>query len=56
MLADIALGTDEICGLVFGNSCAKVYNPFEEWNITLPDNPKPPVIPPKPPSVGRVTI
>ncbi|XP_070533262.1 sphingomyelin phosphodiesterase-like [Ptychodera flava] len=40
---------DELCGLMLGSDCAKPYNPFEQWNITLPDTPKPPVFPPKPP-------
>uniref|UniRef100_A0A1W7R9I3 Sphingomyelin phosphodiesterase n=1 Tax=Hadrurus spadix TaxID=141984 RepID=A0A1W7R9I3_9SCOR len=47
----IVLSPAEVCGLLLGKSCAKVYNPFHNWTIPLPPLPKPPSRPlpqPKP--------
>ncbi|XP_030055726.1 sphingomyelin phosphodiesterase [Microcaecilia unicolor] len=41
----------EICGLLLGSSCGH-WDIFSDWNITLPDTPKPPIKPPLPPQPG----
>ncbi|XP_077989820.1 sphingomyelin phosphodiesterase-like [Glandiceps talaboti] len=46
---NLIFGPDEFCGLMLGPTCAKPYDPMSDWNITLPDTPKPPVVTPKPP-------
>ena len=47
----VALGSQEICGLIIGPTCAHNYNPYDqEWNVTIPGN-KPPVTPVTPPKV-----
>ncbi len=47
----IALSPDEVCGLLVGDACATTYDPEHAWNVSLPDVPKPPVEPLKPPEV-----
>lgn len=41
----------EACGLLLGPSCGK-YDIFAPWNVTLPNVPKPKVLPPSPPPPG----
>lgn len=49
VFSELALSPDEACGIIIGDACSEVYNPFEYWNITMPDVPKPSVNPiPKP--------
>ncbi|GCC38205.1 hypothetical protein chiPu_0016717, partial [Chiloscyllium punctatum] len=45
------LKPSEICGLFLGVDCGH-WDIYSDWNVTLPDTPKPPVIPPKPPLPG----
>ena len=51
VLDHLALSPSQVCSVIVGSSCATAYNPFAMWNITLPDVPKPPVVPPKLPKV-----
>lgn len=44
----------EICGLLVGKDCGH-WDIYSDWNVTLPDTPKPPVTPPKPPHPGAPT-
>uniref|UniRef100_A0A8C5N3R3 Sphingomyelin phosphodiesterase n=1 Tax=Leptobrachium leishanense TaxID=445787 RepID=A0A8C5N3R3_9ANUR len=41
----------EICGLLLGISCGH-WDIYEDWNVTLPQSPKPPVVAPVPPPAG----
>ncbi|XP_064594947.1 sphingomyelin phosphodiesterase-like [Liolophura sinensis] len=52
VLDDVALDPEELCGLVFGETCGHVYNPLGNWSIPLPIVPKPPVMPPHLPKPG----
>ncbi|XP_051882422.1 sphingomyelin phosphodiesterase isoform X2 [Pristis pectinata] len=45
------LKPSEICGLLVGSDCGH-WDIYSDWNVTLPDTPKPPVVPPKPPRPG----
>lgn len=38
------LSTSDVCSLAL--SCSSITNPILEWNVTLPDTPKPPVVSP----------
>ena len=51
VFATLALNPDEVCGFVLGDTCSSVYNPWDAWDITLPDVPKPPVESIPPPKV-----
>ncbi|XP_067671282.1 sphingomyelin phosphodiesterase-like [Haliotis asinina] len=51
-----ALNPNDICGILVGPDCATPYFPTDMWNVTLPDTPKPPVIPPKPPAPGSPKV
>uniref|UniRef100_A0A8D0BBM4 Sphingomyelin phosphodiesterase n=1 Tax=Salvator merianae TaxID=96440 RepID=A0A8D0BBM4_SALMN len=44
----------EICGLLVGSQCGH-WDIYSDWNVTLPDTPKPPVRPPIPPPPGAPT-
>ncbi|XP_077866831.1 sphingomyelin phosphodiesterase-like [Saccoglossus kowalevskii] len=55
VITNLIVSPDEMCGLMLGPLCAKPYNPFDEWNITFPDVPKPPVVPPSPPKLFSPT-
>ena len=44
-----SLSSNDLCSIGLG--CAPVVNPIFDWNITLPDVPKPPVKPLIPPQV-----
>ncbi|XP_077990260.1 sphingomyelin phosphodiesterase-like [Glandiceps talaboti] len=48
----LVLSPEEACGVLFGSSCGHPFDPHFFWNLTLPDIPKPPVNPPKPPKAG----
>ncbi|XP_069748409.1 sphingomyelin phosphodiesterase isoform X2 [Narcine bancroftii] len=48
---DSILKPSEICGLLLGSDCGH-WDIYSAWNVTLPDTPKPPVVPPKPPRAG----
>ncbi|CAF0958166.1 unnamed protein product [Brachionus calyciflorus] len=50
------LTSHEMCSLALG--CSKIKNPIIAWNISLPDVPKPPVIPfrPPPPHAKKIRI
>ncbi|XP_067889077.1 sphingomyelin phosphodiesterase isoform X2 [Heterodontus francisci] len=48
---DSILKPSEICGLLLGVDCGH-WDIYSDWNVTLPDTPKPPVIPPKSPQHG----
>ena len=48
------ISPDQICGSILGDSCASPYDPNSDWNVTLPNTKKPPVVVPKPPKVCPV--
>lgn len=50
-LVGIAMHPSELCGYVLGSDCGAPFNPEAMWNVTFPDTPKPPYIPPKLPKV-----
>ena len=50
------ISPDQICGSILGDSCASPYNPDSDWNVTLPNTKKPPVVVPKPPKVCLVNL
>lgn len=52
VIAETALSSDTVCGLVFGSSCATPDFPPHQWNVSLPSTPKPPIKPPSPPKPG----
>ena len=57
MFTSIALGPKEVCGAIIGGSCGHYYNPWQQnWTVTLPDKPKPPVKPLPEPKVSVCTI
>ena len=56
VVEQLALSPSQVCGLLFGGTCAQVYNPFNHWNVSLPNTIKPPVSPHKPPKVSPLTI
>ena len=47
VIRDSPLSDDELCSAGIG--CGPILNPVLNWNITLPNIPKPPVVPPVPP-------
>ena len=49
IINDTTLTDEELCS--FALNCAPITNPIINWNISLPDVPKPPVNPIIPPSV-----
>ncbi len=53
---EVILTSNQTCGYIFGDSCAKVYNPFMMWNISLPPVSKPPVTLHVPPKAGSPTM
>ncbi|WAR02222.1 ASM-like protein, partial [Mya arenaria] len=53
-LIGVTLESKELCGYALGKDCGAPYNPAAMWNVTLPDTPKPPIIPPKPPKFDYV--
>ncbi|XP_052797334.1 sphingomyelin phosphodiesterase-like [Mya arenaria] len=55
-LIGVTLESKELCGYALGKDCGAPYNPAAMWNVTLPDTPKPPIIPPKPPKAGSPTL
>jgi hypothetical protein len=50
VIKNTALTDIELCSAFLGN-CGTIENPAFNWNITLPDVPKPPVKPINPPAV-----
>ncbi|XP_015280491.1 PREDICTED: sphingomyelin phosphodiesterase [Gekko japonicus] len=48
------LRPSEICGLLVGPDCGH-WDIYSDWNVTLPDVPKPPVRPPVPPRPSAPT-
>jgi sphingomyelin phosphodiesterase len=53
---EIALGPNELCGIVIGPSCGSPYDPYNQtWTVKLPSTPKPPVKPVPPPKAGSPT-
>ncbi|XP_071502433.1 sphingomyelin phosphodiesterase-like [Diadema antillarum] len=50
------LSPDQVCGTLLGPSCATTYDPNSDWNVTFPNNPKPPVTPVKLPKPGSPTL
>ena len=53
MATKLVLSPKEACGLLLGDGCGDPYDPYSFWNVTLPDVPKPPVVPPRPPAVSK---
>lgn len=45
------LRPDEVCALLVGSSCGH-FDIYSDWNVSLPNVPKPPVVPPTPPKPG----
>lgn len=45
------LSPSEACALIVGPTCGK-FDIYSPWNVTLPNVPKPPVTPPRPPKAG----
>ncbi|CAE1328362.1 unnamed protein product [Acanthosepion pharaonis] len=54
VLNNVTLSSDEICGIVVGRHCASSKDLYDDWNVTFPKIPKPPVIPPKPPKIMKI--
>lgn len=52
-ISDSAESVNNVCGVVVDDSCFGSSGQKIEWNITLPNTPKPPIIPPKPPKVSH---
>lgn len=52
----LVVSPDEVCGILVGDSCGTPYNPLDNWNVTLPDTPKPPVMPRVLPKPGSPTV
>ena len=50
-LINLAYEPHEVCGMVLGSECGPPWNPELMWNVTLPDTPKPPIVPPSLPKV-----
>ncbi|KAK7478652.1 hypothetical protein BaRGS_00030115 [Batillaria attramentaria] len=53
---NLILSPDEVCGILVGSECGTPYDPLANWNISLPDTPKPPVIPHVLPKPGAPTL
>lgn len=53
---DYFISSGEICGSLYGTSCAKKPNPDIFWNVTFPKTPKPPVRPIPEPKVNILYI
>ncbi|XP_065888775.1 sphingomyelin phosphodiesterase-like isoform X2 [Dysidea avara] len=50
VFTSIALGPKEICGVIVGDGCGHPYDPWKQnWTVSFPDKPKPPVEPLPPP-------
>ena len=49
VVAVTSLSSEDLCSIALG--CSPVENPVYNWNITLPNVPKPPVKPLLPPKV-----
>ncbi|CAL4147603.1 unnamed protein product, partial [Meganyctiphanes norvegica] len=56
IIRKLVISPAELCGLLLGPECGTPYNPYEDWQITLPDVPKPPVTPPVQPDVSNPRI
>ncbi|XP_076437537.1 sphingomyelin phosphodiesterase-like isoform X2 [Babylonia areolata] len=52
----LGLSPHQVCGLVFGSRCADGQWPLPPWNVSLPDTPKPPVVPRVLPKPGSPTL
>ncbi|KAL4223137.1 Sphingomyelin phosphodiesterase [Mactra antiquata] len=52
----LAYSPKEVCSYALGTDCGEPYNPEAMWNITLPDIPKPPIVPPVLPKPGSPTL
>lgn len=50
IIVDSPLKDLELCSIVL--NCEPILNPILNWNITLPNVPKPPVVPPAQPKVN----
>ena len=43
MFTAVALGPEEICGILIGGGCGQYYDPWKQnWTVIFPDVPKPP--------------
>ncbi|XP_076361284.1 sphingomyelin phosphodiesterase-like [Tachypleus tridentatus] len=51
----LVLSPQEVCGLILGDTCSPVYNPYHNWTVPLTPFPKPPVKPVPPPKTGAPT-
>lgn len=48
----VALKPAELCGVLLGADCGQAYDPWDQkWDVPLPNTPKPPWLPVKPPQV-----
>lgn len=56
VLLKLAYSPEEVCSYVLGTNCGKPYNPEAMWNVTFPDVPKPPIVPPSLPKPGSPTM
>lgn len=52
-ISDSAESVNNVCGVVVDDSCFGSSGQKIEWNITLPNIPKPPIITPVPPKVSH---
>ncbi|XP_045170624.2 sphingomyelin phosphodiesterase-like [Mercenaria mercenaria] len=52
----LAYTPKEVCSYILSADCGAPYNPYAMWNVTLPDVPKPPVVPPVLPKPGSPTM
>ncbi|XP_050417111.1 sphingomyelin phosphodiesterase [Patella vulgata] len=51
----LILRPNEVCALLLEN-CGTPYNPLDDWNVTLANRTKPPVVPPKLPKASSPTL
>ena len=57
MFTAIALGPEEICGILIGGGCGHPYDPQKQnWTVTLSDKPKPPPHNQSVPKVSQLVI
>ena len=53
---NLKMTSSEICGIVIGDECGSLFSPAQDWNVTFPLIPKPPVRPLPPPVHGKPTM
>ena len=57
MFTTVALGPEEVCGILVGGDCGHPYDPWTvNWTVTFPDVPKPSPNPPDIPKASCITV